>query len=330
MSKQIHPPLRAGRRGLILVVIVLALVVAGSGAAFALASSHKGKTTLIKSTPAPASVADTGPTTAQALVATTPQTSPTTQVLTLAVTAKNPRQMIIDASASAIVAAATLSPASPVQATAAALQKVVCIDPGHQAHPDLTLEPIGPGSKEMKPKVEAGTRGVVTGVPESQLVLTIALKLRAVLEAHGVKVVMTRTTQNVDISNSQRAQIANAAHANLFVRIHANGNSDESIHGSEVLYPSSIKGWTDTIAAPSKRAASLAEQDLVAATGARNLGLVARGDITGFNWSKVPVILPEVGFMTNPNEDRLMETSAYQTKIVGTLAQAILTFIGVR
>ena len=68
----------------------------------------------------------------------------------------------------------------------------------------------------------------------------------------------------------------------------------------------------------------------MAATGARNLGLVARGDITGFNWSKVPVILPEIGFMTNPTEDRLMETSSYQTKIVDALARAILTFIGVR
>ena len=142
---------------------------------------------------------------------------------------------------------------------------------------------------------------MVTGVPESQLALTIALKLRDVLEAHGIKVVMTRTTQNVDISNSQRAKIANAAHANLFVRIHANGNSNENVHGIEVLYPALIKGWTDSIAAPSKRAAALAEQDLVAATGARNLGIVARSDITGFNWSKVPVILARDRFHDQPD-----------------------------
>jgi N-acetylmuramoyl-L-alanine amidase len=141
---------------------------------------------------------------------------------------------------------------------------------------------------------------------------------------------MTRTTQNVDVSNSQRAKIANAAHANLFVRIHANGSSYKNVHGIEVLYPALIKGWTDSIAAPSKRAATLAQQDLVAATGARNLGLVARSDLTGFNWSKVPVILPEIGFMTNPTEDRLMETSSYQTKIVDALARAILTLVGVR
>lgn len=277
---------------------------------------------IVMSTTSCASIAQTAASTSQASTTTSPSSSPATSA------------------EPAITSPSTLSPttgsldgaaitSTPLVANTSSGQKVVCLDPGHQAHPDLALEPIGPGSKVMKPKVEAGTRGVVTRVPESELNLTIALKLRAVLEAHGVKVVMTRTTQNVNISNIQRAEIANAAHANLFVRIHANGNSNPNIHGIEVLYPTRIKGWTDAIAASSKQAAAIAEKDLVAATGAGNLGIIARSDITGFNWSKVPVILPEIGFMTNPTEDRLMETSAYQTKIVDALARAILTFISV-
>jgi N-acetylmuramoyl-L-alanine amidase len=170
---------------------------------------------------------------------------------------------------------------------------------------------------------------VVTGIPESQLVLTIGLKLRDALTAKGIKVVMTRTTQNVDISNIQRAQIANQAHANLFVRIHADGSDDHSISGIHVLYPAVIKGWTDDIAEASKRAATIALEDLVAATGAKSRGLDARTDIAGFNWSDVPVILPEIGFMTNPDEDRRLETDAYQEKIVQGLTKAILTFLGV-
>jgi len=206
---------------------------------------------------------------------------------------------------------------------------VVVIDPGHQAKGDSSGEPVGPGSSQTKAKVSSGTAGVVTGTPESRLVLAVSLKLRDVLVAQGIKVVMTRTTENVNLSNIQRAQIANEAHANLFVRIHADGSDDHSIAGIHVLYPVSIKGWTDDIAVASKRAATLAQADLIAATGAKNRGIDARSDMTGFNWSDVPVILPEIGFMTNPAEDRLLATDAYQDKIVQGLSKAILTFLGV-
>ncbi len=206
---------------------------------------------------------------------------------------------------------------------------MVVIDPGHQAKGDSAGEPVGPGSSETKPKVSTGTAGVATGTPESRLVLTVSLKLRDALVARGIKVVMTRTTENVDVSNIQRAQIANEAHAALFVRIHADGADDHSISGIHVLYPTVIKGWTDDIAEASKRAATLAQKDLIAATGAVDRGTDARSDMTGFNWSDVPAILPEIGFMTNPAEDRRLATSAYQDKIVQGLTNAILTFLGV-
>jgi N-acetylmuramoyl-L-alanine amidase len=212
----------------------------------------------------------------------------------------------------------------------AASAKVVVIDPGHQAHADSGLEPVGPGSSTKKAKVSSGTAGVVTGIPESKLVLTIGLKLRDALKAHGIKVVMTRTSQDVDLSNIARAQIANAAHANLFVRIHADGTTGSSTSGIHVLYPATIKGWTDDIATASKKAASIAQRDLIAATGAKDRGIDARSDMTGFNWADVPVILPEIGFMSNPAEDRAMATTAYQDRIVKGLTQAILEFLGVK
>jgi N-acetylmuramoyl-L-alanine amidase len=206
---------------------------------------------------------------------------------------------------------------------------VVVIDPGHQAKADYGQEPVGPGSTVMKAKVSSGTRSINTGAPESQLVLTIALKLRDSLQAHGIQVVMTRTTQDVAISNIQRAQIANEAGADLFVRIHADGASDASINGILMLYPASIKGWTDDIAVESKRAAQLALDELVAATGAHSRGLSARSDLSGFNWSDVPVILPEIGLMTNRAEDARLATDDYQNKIAQALTEAILIFLGV-
>ncbi len=205
---------------------------------------------------------------------------------------------------------------------------VVCIDPGHQLRGDSSTEPIGPGSSEMKIKTSDGTAGVATGVAESELVLTVSLRLRDALVARGVRVVMTRTTQDVRLSNIERAQIANNAGANLFVRVHADGSENGSTHGIHVLYPLSIKGWTDDIAAASKQAATLAQRELIAATGAVDLGIDARGDMTGFNWCDVPVILPEIGFMSNAAEDRLLATPAYQDKIVEGLTRAILAFLG--
>ncbi|MCL5734663.1 MAG: N-acetylmuramoyl-L-alanine amidase [Actinobacteria bacterium] len=208
--------------------------------------------------------------------------------------------------------------------------KVVVIDPGHQAQGDSSLEPVGPGASEKKAKVSSGTAGVVTGIPESELTLAVGLKLRDALKAHGIKVVMTRTSQNVNISNSARAKIANEAHADLFVRIHADGSDNSSTNGIHVLYPVSIKGWTDDIAGASKKAASLAQQALIAATGAKDRGIDARSDMTGFNWSDVPVFLPEIGFMTNPAEDQLLASGAYRDKIVKGMTQAILQYLGLK
>jgi len=207
--------------------------------------------------------------------------------------------------------------------------RIVVLDPGHQARGDFNTEPVGPGSGEKKPKVSSGTAGVVTGTPESELVLAVALKLRDSLVSHGIQVVMTRTTQDINISNIQRAQLANDAGADLFVRIHADGSDNSATNGIHTLYPASTKGWTDDIAAASKQAAALIQKELIAATGAKDRGLDARSDMTGFNWSDVPAVLPEIGFMTNPDEDRLLATEAYQNKIVQGLTRAILSFLGV-
>jgi N-acetylmuramoyl-L-alanine amidase len=205
--------------------------------------------------------------------------------------------------------------------------KIVVIDPGHQARADLSTEPIGPGSSRMKEKTSSGTQGMATGVPESELDLAVSLKLRDALQAHGIKVVMTRTSENVNLSNVDRAKIANEAHADLFVRIHADGNEDPSMHGIHVLYPASIPGWTDAIAGVSKRAATVAQRELITATGAADRGIDVRDDMTGFNWSKVPVILPEIGFMSNAEEDRQLADAGYQAKIVNGLTSAILSFL---
>jgi cell wall-associated NlpC family hydrolase/N-acetylmuramoyl-L-alanine amidase/putative cell wall-binding protein len=207
--------------------------------------------------------------------------------------------------------------------------KLVVVDPGHQLYANNALEPVGPGSTTMKAKVSSGTASCNTGSPESALVLKVGLKLRASLESYGLDVVMTRDTQSVDISNAERAQMANAAGADLFVRIHADGSTDPAVNGILMLYPATIAGWTDEIAAESLRGATIAQQEMVKATGAKSRGLSARSDLAGFNWSDVPTFLPEMGLMTNPAEDKLLATDAYQNKLVSGLTKAILCFLNV-
>ena len=89
--------------------------------------------------------------------------------------------------------------------------KVVVLDPGHQLKGDSSKEPLGPGSSEKKAKVTGGTEGCVTKLPEYQLNLDVALKLGKELQKRGYQVIYTRKTNDVNISNAERAQIANNA-----------------------------------------------------------------------------------------------------------------------
>ncbi len=204
---------------------------------------------------------------------------------------------------------------------------VVCIDPGHQARGDSRQEPVGPGASETKPRVTGGTTGVTTRVPEYEVVLQISMNLKERLEAAGITVVMTRDTNDVSISNAERAQMANAAGADLFVRVHADGSTDANRAGISTLYPGANR-WTGPIAPPSERAARLVQDALVASTGATDLGIKPRTDIAGFNWATVPSVLVECGFMTNPVEDRLLSSPHYQDKLAEGMAAGIIAYLG--
>jgi N-acetylmuramoyl-L-alanine amidase len=66
---------------------------------------------------------------------------------------------------------------------------------------------------------------------------------------------------------------------------------------------------------------------VVRATGAKDIGLIPRSDLTGFNWANVPAILVETGFMTNPTEGRLLRTRAYQLKVARGLTAGAEAFL---
>src|ERR687886_1743789 len=148
---------------------------------------------------------------------------------------------------------------------------------------------IGTGSHRRKIKDGGGTHGVATGTPESVVNLRISLRLRKLLLADGYCVRMTRSRNaGKSMGNVRRARIANRAHAALFLRIHADGSTDHSRHGTSTLYPAFHRGWTGDVLPESRVAARRVQRALLKALHSRNLGIVRRSDITGFNWSNVP------------------------------------------
>jgi N-acetylmuramoyl-L-alanine amidase len=225
----------------------------------------------------------------------------------------------------ALVASALLaSSGSLASATGAPL---VVIDPGHDLYGNSATEPIGPGSGTRKIKDGRGASGVVSGKREAVINLAVSKRLATLLRGAGIRVVMTRTTtSHTSMGNVARAQFANRRHAALEVRIHCDG-STSGASGTHVLYPAYRSGWTSDIYKRSLKLAKLVQAGLVGSLGLPNRGLDARSDITGFNWANVPVILPELGFLTNPGEDRILASSAGQQKAAVGMCRGILRFL---
>ena len=216
-----------------------------------------------------------------------------------------------------------------VSTAAAAEPLVVVIDPGHDGRANPATEPIGPGSAIRKIKDGGGTSGVVTRTREADLVLDVSLRLRALLQRAGVTVVMTRTrTAGASMGNIARARIANRAGAALFLRVHADGHASSAVRGTHTLVPALRRGWTDDVYRGSRRAAELVQTELVRALGFPDRGIGERSDFTGFNWADVPVILVELGFMTNPAEDRELARPAVRERAALGLCRGTVRFVG--
>lgn len=199
----------------------------------------------------------------------------------------------------------------------------VVIDPGHQEAAMDALEPIGPGASQSKPMLSSGTSGVATGVPEYQLALDVSLKLRDELRARGYKVVMIREDNHCPISNKGRAEIANKYRGAVFLRIHANGDSNPATSGMLTMCPASDNPYTPEIIGDSNRLARLVLDQMVKSTGATSKGIIETNNMSGINWCKIPVTIIEMGFMSNPDEDRLLQTEDYQKKIVDGISNGV-------
>lgn len=208
--------------------------------------------------------------------------------------------------------------------------KKIAIDPGHQSF-EVNMsekEPLGPGSSEMKAKASTGTTGKYTGVPEYELNLNISKKLRTELSKRGYEVVLTREDNTTAISNKERALLAYDEGADIYVRIHANGSEDSSVHGAMTMVPSKNNPFVADLYEESYKLGQSVIDAYCEATGMENDGVHFYDNMTGINWSKLPVIILEMGYMSNEGDDRNMQDAAYQEKMTEGIADGIDAYFG--
>ncbi|WP_124065002.1 N-acetylmuramoyl-L-alanine amidase [Clostridium sp. E02] len=201
--------------------------------------------------------------------------------------------------------------------------KMIAIDPGHQAKGNSEKEPIGPGSSKRKAKVSSGTQGTATGIPEYKLNLAVSLKLKQELLDRGYQVYMIRETDDVNLSNAERAKMANQIGADSFIRIHANSLNDSSVHGALSMCQTAKNPYNGNLYNKSNALSQAVVTGICERTGFKDRGVQKTDSMSGINWCQIPVTIVEMGFMSNAEEDKKMATEEYRLKIAKGIADGI-------
>jgi N-acetylmuramoyl-L-alanine amidase len=220
------------------------------------------------------------------------------------------RAFLLVACAAAFTTSATMGtsaaqPATARPAGAPALRGATfVVDPGHGTrYPDgssLNVGAVGPH-----------------GVEEQKVTLAVGEDLAALLRAAGARVVLTRsyaapyrTGTDKRLDNRARAALANRLGATAFIAIHADSSLDPAAHGTSVF-------WLR----PNSVALADAVRARLTPLGLGESQFHAR-DLAVTNEARVPAVLVELGFVSNPREERLLATPAFQRREAAALFAA--------
>lgn len=201
--------------------------------------------------------------------------------------------------------------------------KKIVIDPGNQPNANVVQEELGPGSLETKQGATIGAVGASTGVKEYDLNYTYAKSLKTELESRGYEVVLTRETAETEMSNKERAQFANSSGADLFIRIEMNYSANSELAGVMALTMTADSPYNSRLYTESNRLATRLLQGMVEKTGATNRGIYETNQMTGINWSNIPVTVLELGYLSNAGEEELLISDEYKGKMIDGIADGI-------
>ena len=194
---------------------------------------------------------------------------------------------------------------------------VIVIDPGHQQEADTELEESIPGTTAEKERATSGAVGINSGVKEYELTLEYANVLKEYLEGCGAEVILTRTENDVDISNIERAQIAIDNNADYFIRIHADSAPDSEISGVKVYVPST-GSYSSSIASTGEDLADAVAE----AIGLPSLGSVQSNMYTGLNHAdSVKSYQLVVGYLSNSDDDSVLNLDDTPYKVAVAVSE---------
>lgn len=201
-------------------------------------------------------------------------------------------------------------------------RKIIVIDPGHSSVGNPEKEPISPNSSKTKAKDVLGGTGNYTNIPEHKTTVNIGLLLKDELIDRGYNVVMTKSEVDESLSNIERAEIGNENNADLVIRIHADSSNDTNVKGASILVPSKNE-YTKNISDISMNYGKKIIDTYTNELNIKNRGCIYRDDMTGFNWSKVPVVILEMGFLSNKEDDEFISNVNNHSNIAKSIANGI-------
>ena len=201
--------------------------------------------------------------------------------------------------------------------------RVIVIDAGHQGKENSGKEPVGPDSSSMKQKMTKGAVGSHLGIQECDVTLAIAKKTKEILSQRGYQVILTRESNDVNLSNVERARLANRSEADAFIHIHAHNQDSASVTGVLAVCQSSNNPYNSALTDKSYALSRNISTSVRKASGAKNRGVKQTDTLSEINWSQVPVTVLEVGFLSNQQEELLLSQEEYQQLIASGIADGL-------